>query len=223
MTKAMSFLLMGTRLITKLIASDTKGGVTRGEIHEMVNMATTQGTLTNQQSLVFANLMQLDRLDVTDVMTPRSVITMMPVESNIGELVEHEEIKAFSRVPLYSENTDDVKGYLVVRQVLMELVLHGDTTRKLADFLRPVVYLPESCTVGQAMRRLISKSEHIALVLDEYGGVRGLVTMEDLIETMLGVEIIDEFDKAVDMRELALKIRDERLARIEKRRDGSHS
>ena len=218
LTWGMTPILLLTRLITKLIARNKRAEITRGEIGALLSLATKQGAISIEESRVFSNLLNYDRLQVTDVMTPRPVLALMPAKATLAELLRDDNVQSFSRIPLYGEEgVDEIKGYVVSRQLLSYLAKGGDRGRPLHDFIRPITVLPQTFSVGAALRLLTQKREHLAMVLDEYGGVKGLVTLEDLIETILGVEIIDESDRVVDLRTIAAKIREERLRRIGQR------
>ena len=214
MIKFMTPILFGTRLITKIFTRDHNPGVTKGEISAMLALAENEGEITSEQSKVATNLLHYDRLSVTDVMTPRPVITMLHKNLTLHNLLDHDEIRTYSRIPIYDQDHDDIKGYVMIRQIWAELARGGDANQSLSAFMHPIHVLPKSYSVGEALRLLTQKHEHLAVVLDEYGGVSGLITLEDLFETILGVEITDELDQIVDLREAAIKIRDQRLARM---------
>jgi len=207
-----------SRRITGLFTGKGEDAVTRGDVSAMVSLAMESGAITRDQSYLFLNLLGSDEVSLADVMTPRSVITMISAEAQVEDFLHYEEIRAFSRIPVYEDGPDDIKGYVIVRQVMAAALKHGAENLKLSSFIRPAIMLPKSYSVGDSLRRLTRTKEHLALVLDEYGTIRGLITLEDLIETILGIEIIDESDKEVDMRDVALKIRDKRLQLIEQRK-----
>ncbi|MDJ0840551.1 MAG: CNNM domain-containing protein [Acidobacteriota bacterium] len=205
--------------VTRFITRQDEVTITRGDISAMVTLAADEGAISSEQSHLFSNLLDSDEVSLNDVMTPVSVMAMMHWEATVKDLAGNEEVSFFSRIPLYDKDKDDIKGYIIVRQLVVSALRSGGGDRKLKEFMRPATVLPKSYSVGDALRGLIRKKEHMAIVLDEYGSLRGLVTLEDLIETLLGIEIIDESDRAVDMRDLAMKIREERLTRIEGKRE----
>jgi len=171
--------------------------------------------------------LQFDEVRVEDVMTPRTVTVMLQAESTIGELLENREAEAFSRIPLYRDHQDNVVGYVLQRQALKAVADGRDHQLALEKLMRPIPFIPEVATVGAAMRQILERREPIAMAVDEHGGVSGLVTLEDLTETILGVEIIDESDRIVDQRLAAAALRDQRMERIIRRRqvresDGEH-
>jgi len=204
-----------SRSITRRISRRDEQTVTRGDISALVSLAADEGAITSHLSYIFSSLLDSDKISLADVMTPRSVIAMMPADATVDDLAGSEEVRSFSRVPIYDENPDDVIGYVIVRQVLARGLREGKGDMKLSVLKRQATMLPKSYSVGDGLRALVRKREHMAFVLDEYGSLRGLVTLEDLIETILGIEIIDESDRVVDMRAVAMRIRDQRLAKIE--------
>lgn len=213
LTTALAPLLMLTRVVTRLIAPAHRAPISRGELTALVSMATNEGALETQQSRVFENVLKLDSIEVEDVMTPRTVIVMLPEDAVLGDLLDHPETSAVSRIPLFSGNRDQVVGYVLQRQVLLEAARGLPRETPLAQFRRDVHFLPETTPLSAALRHFLAAHEHLAMAVDEFGGVSGIVTLEDLVETILGVEIIDESDRVADLRHLATELRDRRLAR----------
>ena len=181
-------------------------------------MATREGALETEQSAVFNNVLQFDSVQVGDVMTPRTVTLMLPSTATLGDLLDHPETSAISRIPLFAENRDRVIGYLLQREVLLAAARGARREAPLIDFLREIHFLPETASLSAALRHFLTQQEHLAMAVDEFGGVSGVVTLEDLMETILGVEIIDESDRVADMRSLATALRDRRLARHREQR-----
>jgi len=216
LVKLMYIPLLLSRQLTKMIAKKERDPVTRSEIEAMLHIAATQGSITSEQSTFLHNLLAFDKISIADVMTPRTVVTMLPAVTTIEEALNVEAIKGYSRIPLYGENFDDVLGYIIVRQVWAMAARGGDKSLELSNFMRKIQVLPKSLSISAAMRLLTEKREHLAMVLDEFGGISGLVTLEDLFETLLGIEIMDELDQVVDLRQRAIELRDQRLARMEK-------
>ncbi|MEL7061699.1 MAG: hemolysin family protein [Acidobacteriota bacterium] len=212
--------LFATNLITRAFTSSAHHQmVSRGELAAMVSMAARQGTLAKDDSRLLANVLRYDEIQVSDVMTPRTVAVMMPVETTVSEFLASQEARPYSRLPLYRERRDEVFGYLLARQVLRAAARGIDPDTTLEQFRRSVMFLPETLAVSQAIRKMTEEREHLAMVTDEYGGISGLVTMEDLMETVLGVEILDESDRVVDLREEAARVRDRRLQDLRRMRE----
>ena len=218
LTKLMSPVLFLSRAITRLLTRGRKSGLSRGELATVIAMATREGVISREESRMFTNLLRFNKIQVEDVMTPRTVAFMLPDESTISEMLAEPEAEVFSRIPLFHEHRDNVIGYVLQRDVLKAVAGDCDRSRQLREFMRPISYVPELATVGPALRQILEQREPIAMVTDEHGGVAGLVTLEDLTETILGVEIVDESDRHTDMREAALRLREERLERLRRKR-----
>ena len=213
--KGLGFVLFFTRLITRAF---TGGGgheqrVSRRELAALVSMAQRQGTMKNEVTTALSNLLRFDDIRVSDVMTPRTVLWMLPVEATVDDLLEAEGRGPglFSRLPLYQGTPDQVEGYVLVREVLSAAVRAEDRKLPLKKHMRPLPAVPEVSTVRHLLEQLLERREQIALVVDEFGGCAGLVTLEDLLETLLGREILDELDTVADLRKLATELRDRRL------------
>ena len=146
--------------------------------------------------------MNFNKIKVKDVMTPRSVMYMAPQSMLIKEFFEADKDLRFSRIPIYNKNRDDVTGY-VLKDAILEDIIHDKPAETLGDLHREIALVRFDMPITQLFDQMISSKEHIALVLDDYGSVQGLVTMEDVIETMLGLEIVDEKDTVIDMQKYA--------------------
>ena len=164
------------------------------------------------------NLLTLEEVQVRDTMTPRTVAVMLPAKTTVAELTNHEAAAAFSRVPLYGENIDDVVGYIFVREVFHKLArgLAPETT--LREVMRDLAFVSGEVSVREVLEQLLERHEPMAIVHDQFGGTAGLVTIEDLLEAILGEEILDdEGFNALDLRTLAVTRRDKRLDELRKR------
>jgi len=181
-------------------------------------MATHDGAISTDESRLFGNLLRFREVQVEDVMTPRTVTFMVPAETSVGDFLAQREAEAFSRIPLYSENRDNVVGYVLQRDILRAAAQDRDRSRPLKEFMRPIIFIPELASIGSALRQILERREPAAMVTDEHGGTAGMVTLEDLTEALLGVEIVDESDRVVDMRQAAVQLRDERLERLARKR-----
>lgn len=223
LTWALAPILYVTRFLTRLIAPGGVPPISRSELTALVGMAAREGAIRDQESQVFENVLELEKIKVEDVMTPRTVVIMLPASSTLGELVEHTETSSVSRIPLFAESRDKVIGYCVQREALHAAARGASHDTPLTEFKRDVTFIPESATLARALRHFLDEGEHVAMAVDEFGGVSGLVTLEDLVETILGVEIVDESDRVADLRHLATELRDRRLARRQARRTGEHA
>lgn len=206
-------ILVGTRLITRMLAPAHRETVSRGELAALVSMAQREGALEAQQGKVFENVLELDSIEIEDVMTPRTVTVMLPESATLADLVASAETGSVSRIPLFGENRDRVNGYVLQREVLLAAARGAEPDMPLTQFRRDVHFLPETAPLSTALRHFLAQKEHLAMAVDEFGGVSGVVTLEDVVETILGVEIMDESDRVADLRRVAADLRDRRLQR----------
>ncbi len=199
-----------SEIITKAI-TDGKASIafTREEFAAMVDIGSKQGQLEARETRVFKNIMKLDRLQVRDIMTPRAVVFAVADRETVAEFAANHANQPFSRVPVYANTSDEVQGFVIKSEVLMRFAQDGGDT-PLSDIKRPLPTVPETLSLSTLFETLIENRDHIALVVNEYGTVEGLVTLEDVIETVLGLEIVDEHDTVEDMRALARKQWDKR-------------
>jgi CBS domain containing-hemolysin-like protein len=136
------------------------------------------------------------------VMTPRPVMFTLPEDRTVREVLSELQEIRFSRIPITGRDPDDICSFVLKSDILLNASL-GDLDTTLRDLGRKILVVPETATLVGLFEQVLDRREHIALVVDEYGGVSGLVTMEDIVETLLGLEIVDETDSIVDMQELA--------------------
>lgn len=189
--------------ITRLLQRGEKqASVSREEITALTELGRQEGVFEKEESRILKNLFRFSSLRVRGIMTPRTVLFALPETRTVGEVLgEHEHIR-FSRIPLYGQNRDDITGYVLKDDLLLKGA-QGEQALPLRDFKREMLVVPDTLALPEFFERLLDKSEHIALVVDEYGGVAGVASMEDVVETLLGLEIVDEADSAEDMQELA--------------------
>ncbi len=187
----------------RLSDKSNPSAVSLEEVSAMVTTGAEEGVLEKEQNKMIQNLLRLDDVTAHEIMTPSSVVTMAEENMNIKEFYESEEFGKFSRIPIYNEDNDDyVTGY-VLKQEILERLAEDKFDITLKDLRRPVLTFSEDESVSNIWEKLLERKEHISVIIDEYGSMRGIVTMEDVIETMLGFEIVDEKDEVVDMQELA--------------------
>ena len=198
-----------SRLITP---SEKEPTITRLELEALAEIGEDEGALAKEEHLILSNLFKLDQVTVGDIMTPRTVVFMLPESMTVGEVTSNHPLLAHSRIPLFKENHDDVIGFVLRHQILSTAAEDKHDT-PLKELVLPIQAIPESVSVAKALQEFISLRDHILLVLDEYGGTAGIITMEDAIESLLGIEIVDESDIIEDMRQLA-KARYERQLRM---------
>jgi len=206
-------LVVMTGYITKLFSKNINElSVSREEISAMAKIGTEEGIFDDKENKIIQNLIRLRALKVTEIMTPRVVVTVANKNMPLEEFLINKEFLHYSRIPIYSKNNDNITGY-VFRQTVFEKLAEDETNLKLQDICREIVVVHEFQTIFSLWEVLLEKKEHIALVVDEYGGMDGIVTMEDIIETLLGLEIVDERDRIIDMRQYALERWNERKAK----------
>ena len=174
----------------------------REEISAMANIGTEEGILEEEENRIIQNIIRLKNVKVSEIMTPRVVITIADENMSLEEFLIKKEFLHYSRIPIYSENIDNIIGY-VFRQTVFEKLAEDKTDLKLRDIRREIIFVPEFQTLMYLWEILLEKKEHISIVVDEFGGIEGIVTMEDIIETLLGLEILDEKDKIIDMQQYA--------------------
>lgn len=220
--RLMAPVLVISGAITRMLTRGRMTGLSRGELSAVIGMASRDGAISAEESRIFVNLLRFNHVQVEDVMTPRTVVFMLPADATAADLLDEPEAAVVSRIPLYREHRDNVVGYVLQRDVLKALAQGGDRSQPLHAFQRPISFIPELASVADALRPLLDGREPIAVVTDEHGGVSGLVTLEDLTEAILGVEIMDESDLVADMRQAATRLRDERLERLRLKRQQTH-
>jgi CBS domain containing-hemolysin-like protein len=206
-------LVVISAVITKVISKNRQEETTsREEIAALASIGTDEGVFTEKEHKIIQNLLKLKNVSVTEIMTPRVVVAVASEELLLEEFLKNKDYLKFSRIPVYSENDENITGY-VFRQTVFEKLAEGHHELKLKDIKRDIVIFPNSIVLFALWEKLLEKKEHIALIVDEYGGLDGIVTMEDIIETLLGLEIIDEKDTITDMQKHARERWKERQAK----------
>ena len=200
--------------ITRLLArSRDHQSVSRAEFSALAELGHEEGVIEQQESRILQNILRFRDLRVVDIMTPRPVVYALNQEETVGEVVEEYEEMQFSRIPVFSGERENISGYVLKDELLLR-VAQDEHDTPLSDIQRTMLVVPESMALPDLFERLLDSGEHIALAVDEYGGFGGIVTMEDLIETLLGTEIVDEADSVSDMQELARRRWLERARRL---------
>lgn len=195
-------LVLLSELITKVFTpKNHQASVSREEVSAMVDVGTTEGIFRESESKIIKSCIRLIGVKAREIMTPSVVVETANVNLTIKEFYEQQAWN-FSRIPVYDNSKDYVIGYVLKDVVLKELSEDKFET-KLSELVRPILSFNEDDSVYQIWEKMLEKREHISIILDEYGCLRGVVSMEDVIETMTGVEIVDEYDVAVDMRAFA--------------------
>jgi CBS domain containing-hemolysin-like protein len=192
------------QLITKAFNAKTGESIfTRNDFIAMAQIGSNEGHLDKMETDFILNLLHFKNFKVKDIMTPRTVLTSASQHLTFKEFYDMQDELVFSRIPLLeSELSDVIIGYVLKDEVLEEIV-DGNPDKKLSEIKREIPIITEDYNIVLLFKDFIEKREHLALVIDEYGSTLGLVTMEDVVETLLGAEIVDETDKIVDLQDHA--------------------
>ncbi len=200
-------------LITKLIAKKKKEEVvTADELRIMAHLSLKTGGIKPYQKEMIENILSLQDKMVKDVMTPRTVIFSLSEHMTLEEVSRLNTKWEHSRIPVYDKNPEDIVGIVLTKDIFIELA-KGNRNMKLTSLMRPVHFVVEFARLNEVLMEFLEKREHMFIVLDEYGGIAGLITLEDIIEEILGREIVDESDQVIDKRELARQRRKKLMER----------
>ncbi|OYP29454.1 CNNM domain-containing protein [Rhodopirellula sp. MGV] len=191
--------------LTKLL-SGGKGHhtLTREELGAMAEIGAEQGVLEEGESRLFLSLMRFPEITVADIMTPRLVVIAFPESLTVGEVMEQQTELFVSRIPIYNGSLDHVVGFVMRSELLLAAAKDEDNV-KLSELRRDMITMEGGTSAKAAFDQFIEARQHIALVTDQYGSTQGIVSLEDVIETLLGLEIVDEHDKSIDMQKVARK------------------
>jgi CBS domain containing-hemolysin-like protein len=200
--------------ITQYLKKDKSLAIfSRAEFLAMTEMGRAEGQLDEREAEVIRNLLSLNRLRVRDVMTPRPVLVAGERTDSIADfLAEHPELP-FSRIPLFDGNVDKIMG-IAFKDDLLAAMASGDGDRSLAELEREALFVPETLSLARVLSRLLERQQQLAVVVSEYGGTEGVITVEDVLETLLGLEIMDEKDSVADLQRLARERWEERRRRM---------
>lgn len=192
------------QIVTLLIPKQEKEVmVTIEEIQAVAVLGRKSGEIEPQQERVIANILKLQDKIVRQVMTPRTVVFSLSEHLTIAEALQmKDQWSRHSRVPVYDENQDDVVGIVLSRNVLLSLY-EGNEDQRLSELMQPVHFVPEAAPLNKILMEFFEQRIHLFVVVDEYGSVTGVISLEDIIEEIVGREIIDESDKAGNLREYA--------------------
>ena len=204
-------------LLQRLIATPS---VSREEVLSMVNVGEEEGVVDEDENKIFSNLMRLDTIHAYDVMTPRVVAKIAPENMTLRAYYDNDEYDHFSRIPLYKpEAPEYITGYVLRNDALEELT--EDHFRKtLGGIKRPLPAFDQDLTLGTIFDSMLKQKSQIAQIIDEYGCFVGILTLEDIIETIFGLEIIDENDTVIDMQQYARERWEQRQKKYRKVESG---
>mgnify|MGYP001111561067 CR=1 FL=1 len=207
-------LLWLLQLTTHLIGKDAHvSTVTREEFIAMADAAHTQGVFKETENQAIKSLLKFEQVLARDIMSPKTVLVTADETTTVGVFLENNPDLRFSRIPLYQDNAENVTGF-VLKDDVMEAMIAGHSERQLCKLKRPVLLIPRDLPIPQLFEQFLTQREQIAVVVDSFGSVSGVVTMEDVVETLIGVEIVDETDHVADMQKLARENWQERAKRL---------
>lgn len=201
-----------SEFITRAFSKAASHTTSREEVAALTSLGVKEGVFEEKESKIIHNLIRFKSIRVSSVMTPRTVVLAIEENKSLMELFKIKKAMRFSRIPVYKETIDNIKGY-VLKYDILERLASDEFDHTIKELTREMTVIFEHYTIPVVLDILMSKREHIALVVDEYGGMAGIVTLEDVLETLLGLEIQDESDKDVDMQQLA---RNQWVARAKK-------
>ena len=192
--------------ITALITPHKKESFSKDELLATIEIAAKKGLLKENEGDVIGNLLKLKQLKVKDIYTPRKVVFTLQKKNFLNSFLEKEKIdfaklKEFSRVPIFNKDIDDIVGVVISKEIFHDYIQNEYENKE--DLIKPVFHINENISISKLIDMFIQKKEHLFVVTDNYGQTEGIVTLEDAMETLLGVEIVDELDLTVDMRKKA--------------------
>ncbi|MFZ6664777.1 CNNM domain-containing protein [Peijinzhouia sedimentorum] len=198
-------IVVASSVLTKMLSrSEAELTTSREEVSALARIGTEEGIFAQNENKIIQNLLKLKNIKVSEIMTPRVVVVTAHEDMTLEKFLENKEFLHFSRIPIYKTNKDNITGY-VFRAMVFEKLAEDQFDLKLKDIKRDILTFRKSTTLFKAWDEMLAKREHISLVIDEYGGMDGITTLEDIIESLLGFEIIDEKDQIDDMQQYALE------------------
>ncbi len=196
-------IILLTLFVTNRINKDDEGiSLSKAELIESTLMSEDEGVLDEKESDVIENILLLDKIKIEEILTPRTVVFGLDGNRSIKDIVDNEPaIFKFSRVPVYDGDIEKITGIVMTKKIFKQAL--KDDSVKLESIQKDIYKINENIPVSMALDLFIKKKEHMFLVQDSYDQTEGIVTLEDCVETILGVEIVDESDSDADMREVA--------------------
>lgn len=210
-------LVLLIELLTRLVTpEDTEEpAVSRDEVSAMANVAEEEGDLEEDENTIIQNLISMDEVKAFDVMTPRVVCEIAPESMSLKTFYKNKRYRHHSRIPVYADNDEYITGY-ILRMEALQLMAEDKFDLTLGDIRRDVATFDEDTSLDQIWDEMLSKDEQIAIIINEYGSFQGILTLEDVIETLLGSEIVDENDTVRDMQQLAREKWKKRVVTVKK-------
>ena len=201
-TRLLMVFIAPIQILKSLLPKGKHSLVTRDDVAAIADLGEEEGILEEDEEAVIHNLLKLRDITVESIMTPRVVMTAFKAEATVEQVIDENPVIRFSRIPVYEENVDSISGVVIRSQVLMA-ASRDEYATVMRDMMKPAISILINESVDHALDLFLEKKQQFAIVKDEFGGTAGIVTMEDVLETLLGEEIVDELDEVEDMRELA--------------------
>jgi CBS domain containing-hemolysin-like protein len=195
---------IAAKLTSKFSLKEKELTTTREEIAVLSSIGAEEGIVGDKENKIIQNLIKLKDIKVSEIMTPRTVVVVASEDMSLQDFLKDKEFLYFSRIPIYDNNSDNITGY-VFREQVFEKLAEDQFNLQLKDISRKIIRFEHTTNIFEAWETMLDCKEHISIVLDEYGGMDGIVSVEDIIESLLGIEIIDEKDKVEDMQQYALE------------------
>ncbi len=203
-----------SQFITRLVKNDKSESVlSRADFTAMAEIGAESGVIEAHESIILRNLLRFNTVPTEDIMTPRTVVRSASENLTIQAFYEKNRELPFSRIPIFKETQDHITGF-VLKDRILQAIIDGEGQQQLKDISRDILHVQTDLLLPELFSRLMEKREHIALVVGKYGGMAGIVTLEDVIETLIGSEIVDEQDKNVDMQKLARRNWEQRARKM---------
>jgi CBS domain containing-hemolysin-like protein len=208
-------LLWILQLFTKLVGGKGHHGsvFSKADFTAMTDIAEEEGVFEESESTVIRNLLTFDEIQAKDIMTPRTVMKTASEDTLIQDFFDKNRPFRFSRIPVFKDRADNITGFFL-KDELLEAIINKNGNKTLGSIKREILVTDRDKPIPELFKKFVEKREHVSLVVDEYGSVSGLVTMEDVIETLLGLEIMDESDNVEDLQMLARKNWEARAKRL---------
>lgn len=195
-------LVIMSQFLTRLFTRKQVQTVSREEVAALTNIGEREGVFKKNESIIINNLVKMEKVKVHSIMTPRTVVLAAQEDMTLEEFFKDKKFLTYSRIPIYTNDFDDITGFVLKADILFHLA-NGEDQIKLKEIKRDIMVCYENTSITKFYDLMVARKEQIALVIDEYGGMDGIITLEDVIETILGLEITDEFDNQTDMQAFA--------------------
>lgn len=193
---------LGGKLTSAIMPNHTAPRATEDDVRAMVSLSRQAGGIQAHEEQAIRNILSLDKKRVHDIMTPRTVVFSLAAESTVQEAYQDPQVWHYSRIPVYGENNEDIVG-VVMRRNITQAVAEDIDHIKLSSIMKPAHYVLETQSLDALLFQFLDSRIHLFIVIDEYGGLAGVVSLEDVVEEILGREIVDESDPVTDLQELA--------------------